>query len=92
MVDLLHTEKRGKGYWKFNNSLLHDKTYVQLIKEELKILATNKDIQDKCCFWDVIKCRIRTLTISYCTALSRRNRKQEEILATKLESLEKTWI
>ena len=89
VVDLLHTQKRGKGYWKFNNSLLHDKTYVQLIKEELKILATNKDIQDKCCFWDFIKCRIRTLTISYCTALSRQNRKQEEILASKLESLEK---
>ena len=53
------------------------------------MLTTNKDIQDKCCFWDFIKCRIRTLTISYCTALSRRNRKTEEILTSKLESLEK---
>ena len=50
VVDLLHTHQRGKGYWKFNNSLLNDKTYVQLIKEELKQLATNRDIQNKCCF------------------------------------------
>ena len=75
VVDLLHTQKRDKGYWKFNNRLLHDKTYVQLMKEELKILATNKDIHDKCCFGDFVKCRIHTLTISYSTALSRRNRK-----------------
>ena len=37
-IDLLDTHKSGKSYWKFNNSLLHDNTYVQLIKEELKML------------------------------------------------------
>ena len=27
---------RGKGYWKFNNSLLHDKNCVKLIKESIE--------------------------------------------------------
>ena len=27
---------RGKGYWKFNNSLLHDKESVQLIKDNIE--------------------------------------------------------
>lgn len=27
--------KKGKGFWKFNNSLLTDKDYVTLIKEEI---------------------------------------------------------
>lgn len=27
--------EKGKGFWKFNNSLLHDKTYVDLIKDTL---------------------------------------------------------
>ena len=27
--------KKGKGFWKFNNSLLTDKEYVTLIKEEI---------------------------------------------------------
>lgn len=27
---------KGKGFWKFNNSLLKDKEYVYLIKEKIK--------------------------------------------------------
>ena len=64
-IDLLDTHKRGKSYWKFNNSLLYDKTYVQLTKEELKMLATDNTIKDKSSFWDFVKCKIRSLTISY---------------------------
>ena len=87
-IDLLDTHKRGKSYWKFNNSLLYDKTYVQLIKEELKMLATDNTIKDKSSFWDFVKCKIRSLTISYSVTLAKRKRKQEEILFKKLESME----
>ena len=87
-VDLLHTQKRGKGYWKFNNSLLHDKTYVSLIKEELKGLASNNEIQDKSCFWDFVKCQIRTITISYCKTLAKQKKDKENTLIRKIEELE----
>ena len=87
-IDLLDTHKRGKSYSKFNNSLLYDKTCVQLIKEELKILATDNTIKDKSSFWDFVKCKIRSLTISYSVTLAKRKRKQEEILFKKLESME----
>ena len=36
----LNEFKKGKGFWKFNNSLLGDKDYVKLIKE--KILDVKK--------------------------------------------------
>ena len=29
---------RGRGYWKFNNSLLHDKECVKLIKENIEVV------------------------------------------------------
>ena len=28
----LHENDRGKGYWKFNNTLLKDKEYVKIVK------------------------------------------------------------
>ena len=27
---------RGKGFWKFNTSLLHDQEYVKIVKNEIK--------------------------------------------------------
>ena len=34
--------KRGPGYWKFNNKLLHDKAYVELIKSEIEIITAEE--------------------------------------------------
>lgn len=31
----LQNNERGKGYWKFNNSLLKDKEYIKLVKETI---------------------------------------------------------
>lgn len=36
-----YTECRGEGYWKFNNSLLADKNYTELIENEIKTELTN---------------------------------------------------
>ena len=53
-------------YWKFNNKLLHDKAYVELIKSEIEIIkAEEYKIENKNTFWDYVKCRIRTVTITY---------------------------
>ena len=90
-IELLQTQKRGKGYWKFNNSLLYDKTYVSLVKEELKKLSGNQEIQDKSCFWDFVKCQIRTITISYCRSLAHQRRTKERFLLGKIEDLEKNF-
>ena len=50
--------KRGPGYWKFNNKLLHDKAYVELIKSEIEIKAEEYKIENKNTFWDYVKCQI----------------------------------
>ena len=36
----MNKNDRGKGYWKFNNSLLRDENYIKLVKQ------TIKDIKD----------------------------------------------
>ena len=36
-MELSETNKRGRGFWKFNNDLLTDKVYIDLIKSTLEI-------------------------------------------------------
>ena len=60
-------DNRGRGYWKFNSSLLHDTEYITIIK---KVIADGKQkyayLQNKGLKWDIIKMDIRSATIPYC--------------------------
>ncbi len=43
----LHNNKsnKGRGFWKFDNDLLHDKEFVELIKKT--IIESKKNIQSQ---------------------------------------------
>ncbi len=62
-----HTKhKTGKGFWKFNTSLLHDHEYVTNIKNVIKSTVNTHDhIEDKSLIWEIIKFDIRNYTIIY---------------------------
>jgi len=51
--------KRGPGSWKFNNKLLEDQDYINLINTfYLKILDKYKDVRSKKLLWEMIKMEI----------------------------------
>ena len=90
-------QSRGRGSWKFNNSLLYDKEYVQLIKqcisETLAVyeMCTDNDvihysINDQL-LWETLKMAIRGKTISYASHKKRENEKQEKLLENQLLTL-----
>ena len=84
-----HTnDKRGRGFFKFNNSLLHDKEYVVLIKNTIKECNTETKLDDKGLLWDYLKCKIRGITISYSVAKAKQNRILESELLHKIRDLE----
>jgi len=61
------TEKQppGPSYWKFNSSLLDDPKYIDLIKDNVPLWLTGfKEVLDKSLLWDLIKYKIRQLTIN----------------------------
>ena len=85
--------KRGPGYWKFNNKLLHDKAYVELVKSEIEIIkAEEYKIENKNTFWDYVKCRIRTVTITYAIKKAKAVRENELKVKAQLDNLEKELI
>ena len=74
-LQILDSRKRGKGLWKFNNNLLADKNYVAIIKELIKEIKSNTDIDNKNIIWDYAKCDIRSHTITYASKKSKARKK-----------------
>ena len=82
--------KRGPGTWKFNNSLLQDENYLQLIKDSYASIENKyKDVENKQLLWELIKMEIRAETISY-SKTKRVNMETREIaIQLKLEELDR---
>ena len=54
------------GFWKFNNSLLSDTKYVELLNFLIPEFAKkHQGTEDKGLFWEMIKMEIRTSTITF---------------------------
>ena len=87
-LDLLNTQKRGRGYWKFNNSLLQDINYVNLIKNKITELKNTTNMVNKTIYWDYIKCEIRTTTIEFSIKKAQTNKQHQQELQKTIESLE----
>ena len=84
-------EARGRGFWKFNTSLLHDIDYVNEIKQCINKVVTDDCIiqnMDPCTLWDFLKCHIRSKTIEYSAKISRTRKEQENLLIQRLGDLE----
>ena len=95
-------QTRGRGTWKFNNSLLYDKEYIKQVKSCIQETVTQyridnsdgEDIQlnlDPNTFWELLKCMIRGVTISYSSFVKKENQKEEKVLNEKLAVLQNQY-
>ena len=57
--------ERGRGYWKFNNSLLQDKQFVEIMNLELQKSIQASSDKQPLERWELIKKRIKKTTIDY---------------------------
>ena len=101
-LKLLESE-RGKGYWKFNNTLLKDNEYVTLIKntiEDVKktyvnngndVNIANDEIQfniNDQLFLETLLIMIRGNTIKYSSEKKKKRVKEENALGEDIKRLE----
>lgn len=86
---LRKSPERGRGFWKFNNSLLIDSVYVQMIESFIdNCNDLYREMDNKALVWDSIKCSIRGLTIDYSIKKARESRKYMYELQSQLKQLE----
>lgn len=89
-IELWKEEKRGRGFWKFNSSLLKDLEYVGKINDLIAELKTKyENLKDKALKWDTIKTEIRSETISYAAYKSKKTKMTEANLLQQIDNLEK---
>ena len=89
---------RGKGFWKFNTSLLKNKEYIEIVKAEIKktvadytMMGKNNEslltISNQLLF-EMIKLNIRGVTIPYASRLKKKRNMLEHELVVKIGDLE----
>ena len=67
--------KRGPSFWKCNCPLVNDNNYCDLLDTNIKSwLEEFKDVVDERVLWDLLKYKIRQLTISYSKTKARNRR------------------
>ena len=88
ILELAGTGRRGRGYWKFNNDLLTDLEYIELIKSVIKKSKNETEIIDKCLLWEHTKCQIRTETTRYSIKRAKIQNETIKQLSAKIESME----
>jgi hypothetical protein len=70
--------------------LLIDSVYIDKVKEcIIETVDDNKELENKCLLWDLIKCNIRGMTVNYSSFKAKCQRKLECELKHRLEELEK---
>ena len=96
-------QERGRGFWKFNNSLLSDPAYVKLVKdcinETVDEYKINGDIEhpesltfsinDQLLF-ETLKLQIRGKTIFYAAWKKKEQNKTENFLEKEINSLQQS--
>ena len=92
---------RGKGFWKLNVSLLHDKEYVDIVKREIQETVKDYSIQIEADtnngpqysisaqdMFEILKLRIRGRTIPYSKRKNKEKWQKQKLLEEKIEHLE----
>ena len=89
-INGIDDSKRGPSFWKFNCSLVNDNNYCDLLDTNIKSwLEEFKDVVDKRVLWDLLKYKIRQLTINYSKTKARNRRAKVNELEEKLQNCTK---
>ena len=79
----LHTNPRGRGFWKLNGSLLSNTDYIDMIKqaiEQTKEKYTDDNLVNPSLLWEMIKMKVRKKSVSYAIGKKRKEIDKEHIL------------
>jgi len=85
----LNAKKRGKGYWKLNNTILDEDKYKTGI-EELITTTLNKfkDKVSMVILWDYLKIKIKEFTLAYCTGRAKANANRVETIEKRMDIID----
>ena len=82
-------QKHGPSYWKFNASFLEDSVFCKLVAQSVPEWREEfKEVTDKRVLWDIIKYRIRQVTINYSKGKANARRQKLKVIEDLLKQCE----
>ena len=88
-IDVKSDFSSGPGLWKFNNTLLEENKYKELIAFYYpQILRKYSEVTDNQLLWKLIKMELHLKTIGYSKEKRRKLRNKEEALQKELQELD----
>ena len=85
----IQNEARGRGYWKFNNSLIQDKEFVEAIKNAIpNFIESASSFDDPIMKWKFVKYKCRDLSRKISIEKSRKRKLRHVELENTLAELE----
>ena len=88
-IEIDQAPARGPGNWKFNNTLLKDNEYINLIKNNFPSFQEKyQNVESRQLYWELLKMEIRSTTIAYSKQKKFNLRNRETIIQRKLEELD----
>lgn len=84
--------QRGKGAWKFNNALLEDEKYVEMVNSLIDEIMVQHPGEDPRLIWEAIKLCVRGDTIKYATSKKLMQQNKLEVLEKKLKTVESSLV
>ena len=82
-------EARGRGYWKFNNSLIQDKEFVEATKNAVpNFFKIASSFDDPIMKWEFVKYKCRDLSRQISIEKSRERKSRHVELENRLAELE----
>ena len=80
---------RGPGFWKFNNSLLSDTNYVELLTFMIPVFAKkHQHVKDQGLYWEMIKMEIRAFTIKFSKEKAKQKCNEEKALLSEMTKIQ----
>ena len=90
ITSIQEDQHRGRGYWKFNNSLTNDPVFVNSLKEEINNVASCFDKeQDPRVNWEYLKYKIFRFSKDYANKKAEQRKEKQLYLENKVINLEK---
>ena len=84
---------RGRGYWKFNNSLIEDKVFVESLKQHIgQLKSLFYDEQDPRINWDYLKYKIFRFSKQYANERAEKRKSRRKHLEEKVSKLEREIV
>ena len=91
-VNSVERQPTGPSYWKLNSSLLDDPEYINLINDNVPSwLVEFSDVLDKGLLWDLIKYKIRQVTMKYSKTKARERRSRLCEVENKLKECQEIF-